>query len=256
LYRNPLRLAVSGSLWRSAWFLAVYVFAAGWLLFSVAFTATVTAAVFAISLAGIPLLAAAAGVVRGCANLERVRLGQVFTEPVRGRYQPVTRSGIIAQARTRWRDRATWRDFAYLVGLWVPLFVLDTVVLSVWLVFLAGITVPAWYWAPVGADAFGYDKGPPVHGLTFGYFPHGPHGRDAVGFIVDSLPRAIVAAVVFLILFLVFNYVVVVTARAHARIARAVLRGPSDPLAAAKDVLARPGPIPPLQAAGSDAAAS
>ena len=68
LYRNPLRLAVSGSTWRAAAFLAGYVFIAGWLLFAVAFTATVTAAVFMITLAGIPLLVAASGALRGCAR--------------------------------------------------------------------------------------------------------------------------------------------------------------------------------------------
>ena len=38
LYRNPLRLAVSASPWRAAWYLAVYVFVTGWALFAVAFT--------------------------------------------------------------------------------------------------------------------------------------------------------------------------------------------------------------------------
>ena len=71
LYRNPLRLAVSPSLWRAAWFLAVYVFAVGWVLFAVVLTATVTAAVLLITLAGIPLLVAAAAVLRWCAGVER-----------------------------------------------------------------------------------------------------------------------------------------------------------------------------------------
>jgi hypothetical protein len=60
---------------------------------------------------------------------------------------------------------------------------------------------------------------------------------------VDSLPKALLTAAACLVLFLIFNYVLVATARAHARIARALLRGPIDPLAAAKDVLARPGPL-------------
>jgi hypothetical protein len=40
--------------------------------------------------------------------------------------------------------------------------------------------------------------------------------------------------------------VVMATARAHARVARALLRAPGDPLAAAKDVLAHPGPLESL----------
>ena len=44
-----------------------------------------------------------------------------------------------------------------------------------------------------------------------------------------------------LVAFVLLNYVLVLTARAHARIARALLRAPADPLAPAKEVLARPG---------------
>jgi hypothetical protein len=254
LRRDPLRLALSGSVWRSAWFLGVYVFATGWLLCAVAFLAAGTAVLFAVTLAGIPLLTAAAGVLRGCANVERARLGNVLTESVRGRYQPVAGQGMLSRAKTRWRDGATWRDLTYLVGLWAPLAILDTVVLAVWLTFLAGITVPAWYWAPRGTGAIGYTTGTPVHGLAFGYFPHGPHGRGGEGIFVDTLPRALLVAAIFLVLFLLFNYVLVATARAHARVARAMLRAPADPLAQAKDVLARPGPLAPLapSAAGRD----
>jgi hypothetical protein len=243
LYRNPLRLAVSASPWRAAWYLAVYVFATGWLLFAAAFTTTVTAAVLAITLAGIPLLVAAAGVLRGCADVERARLRRVLGEPTPGGYQPVTGNGILAQLRTRWRDAATWHDVAYLIGLWVPLFILDTLVFAVWLTFLAGVTLPAWYWAPHGNAGFGYAGNTTIHGVVFGYFPHGPNGPGGVGLYVDTLPKALLAAVGFLVLFLIFNYVLVITARAHAAVARSVLRAPTDPLAEAKDVLAGPGPL-------------
>ena len=249
LYRNPFRLAVSGSTWRAAAFLAGYVFIAGWLLFAIAFTATVTAAVFMITLAGIPLLVAASGALRGCAAAERARLRQVLAGPVRGGYRPVTRPGIMTQVRTRWRDPSTWRDLAYLIGLWPPLLALDLTVLSVWLTLLAGVTLPAWYWAPRGNAGVGYVNGAPVHGVALGYFPNGPHGAGGWGLYVDTLPRALLAAAVFLVAFLLFNYVLVLTARAHARVARALLRAPGDPLAPAKEVLARPGPLGPLHAA-------
>jgi hypothetical protein len=246
LYRNPLRFAVSASPWRAAWYLAVYVFVTGWLLFAVAFTTTVTAAVLAITLAGIPLLVAAAGVLRGCAEVERVRLRRVLGTPTPGGYQPVT-GGIVARLKTRWRDAATWHDVAYLIGLWPPLFILDTLVFAVWLTFLAGITLPAWYWAPHGNAGIGYTSNTTIHGVTLGYFPHGPNGRGGVGLYVDTLPKALLAAAGFLVLFLIFNYVLVITARAHATVARSVLRAPADPLAEAKDVLAGPGPLGPLQ---------
>jgi hypothetical protein len=242
LYRNPLRLLFSASPWRAVGYLAVYVFITGWLLFSVALTTTVTAACLAITLAGIPLLVAAAAVLRGCANVERGRLRRMLPEPVRGSYQRPTRPGLMAEVRTRWHDRATWRDVAYLIGLWVPLFILDTIVFSIWLTLLAGITLPIWYWAPFQH----YPHGLTVHGVQFGYFPNGPNGPGHWGVYVDTLPKALLAAAVCLVLFLLFNYVLVLTARAHARIARSLLRAPVDPLAEAKEVLARPGPLGPL----------
>jgi hypothetical protein len=247
LYRNPLRLAVSASPWRAAWYLGVYIFATGWVLFAVAFTTAVTAAVLAITLAGIPLLVAAAGVLRGCAEVERVRLRRVLAAPARGGYRAVSRKGLMAQLKTRWRDPATWRDVAYLIGLWVPLFILDTLVFSVWLTFLAGVTLPAWYWAPHGNAGIGYASNTTIHGVVLGYFPHGPNGPGGVGLYVDTLPRALLAAAGFLVLLLSFNYVLVITARAHATLARSLLRAPTDPLAEAKDVLAGPGPLGSLQ---------
>jgi hypothetical protein len=246
LHRNPLRLAVSAGPWRAAGYLAGYVFVTGWALFSAAFTTTVTAAVCAITLAGIPLLIAAAGVLRWGADVERARLRLVLADPPRGGYRPAAGPGLLTQARARWRDPATWRDVAYVIGLWLPLLVLDTIVLSVWLTFLAGVTLPAWYWAPRGTAGLGYTSATTVHGIAFGYFPHGPSGPGGVGLYVDTLPKALLAAAIFLVLFLIFNYVLVITARAHATVARGLLRAPADPLAEAREVLAGPGPLGPL----------
>jgi hypothetical protein len=243
LYRNPLRLFFSASTWLAAGYLAGYVFITGWVLFSVALTTTVTAACLAITLAGIPLLVAAAAVLRGCANVERGRLRRMLPgPPVHGSYRQPAAPGLMAEVRTRWHDRATWRDVAYLVGLWLPLFILDTIVFSIWLTLLAGITLPIWYWAPFQH----FPHGLTVHGVQLGYFPNGPSGPGHWGLYLDTLPKALLAAAVCLVLFLLFNYVLVLTARAHARIARSLLRAPADPLAEAKEVLTRPGPLGPL----------
>lgn len=248
IYRNPLRLVFSASPWRSAWFLFCYL-VLSWLTFAAVFAATATTAVLAITLAGIPLLIAAAGVIRGCASAERWRLRGVLGEHLRGGYRPVTAPGIVAQVRTRWRDPATWRDLAYLVGLFAPLMVVDYAVVLIWLILLGGVTMPAWYWAPKNS-CVGYCAGPQPRGVPFGYFPHGPHGPGAAGLYVDTMPKALLAAAGFLVLFLLFNYVLVLTARMHAWVARALLRPPSDPLAEAREVLARPGPLPPLVGEG------
>jgi Putative sensor len=248
LRRDPVRLVLSGSPWRAAGYLAGYVFGTGWALFAAAFASVLTAVLLAVTIVGAPLFTAAAGVLRGCANVERGRLRLAFTEPVRGQYRPAAGQGVLGRARTHWHDPATWRDFAYLFALWPPLFALDLAVLIAWLVFAAGITSPLWYWAI--PDSVGDNHGAPTfHGLAIGNFPHGPHGPGADGLFVDTLPKALLFAAVSLILLLLFNYVLVATARAHASVARGLLRAPADPLAAARDVLGRPGPLPPLQPA-------
>ncbi len=242
LYRNPLRLAVSGSTWNSAWFLLTYVALFGPLLFAVVLAITLTSAVLCITLAGIPLLIAAAAVIRGCASAERWRLRGLLTGPVPTRYRQARQRGLLSQVRTRWRDAATWRDLAYLLGMFVPLLALDAAVLVVWLVLLAGITLPFWYWAPV-SGCVGACTNPDLHGVSLGYFPHGPGGPGAAGLFVDTLPKAVLAAAGFLVLFLLASYLLVIVARAHARIALALLSAPADPLAEAREVLTHPGPL-------------
>jgi hypothetical protein len=241
LHGNPLHQLVTASTWRAAWCLLAYL-VWGWLLWAAVLAATLTAAVLCITLAGIPLLVAAAGVIRGCANAERWRLRGVLAGPIHGGYRAVRRPGILGQVRTRWSDPATWRDFAYLFALFPLLWALDLAVMVVWLVLLGGITVPLWYWAPVGT----FNNGQSAHGLQFGYFPNGPSGPGSWGWFVGNLHQALIAAGIFLVLFLLFNYVLVGTARLHARIASALLRAPADPMAEAREVLTTPGPLGPL----------
>ena len=236
LRHGPVRLLFSRDLRAGAWFLLGYL-VTGWMLFAIALAAALASALLAITLAGIPLLIAAAATIRWCATMERFRL-RPFCGEVGTGYRPVTGAGLLARVRTEWRDPALWRDIAYLLGLFVPLFALDLVVLTVWLVFLAGITMPAWYWAPWQTV-----HGVRYHGAQFGYFPNGPHGRPADGFYIDTLPKALLAAVVCLILFAAFSYVLVATAKAHLTVARNLLGKPGDPLREAREVLGRPGPL-------------
>jgi hypothetical protein len=112
--------------------------------------------------------------------------------------------------------------------------------------------------APRGSQVAGYAPGTRVHGVALGYFPDGPAGHGAVGLYVDTRPRALLAAAVFAVLFLLFSYVLVATARLHGGVARALLRPSADPLADARNVLASsasPGGAPriarPRYSAGS-----
>ena len=237
LRRDPVRLVLSKAPWASAWYLLCYLFV-GWALFAIALSTAVAGAGLSITFAGLPVLVAAAAAIRWCADVERARLRPMVDGPVAGSYRQVVGSGGMAQLRTRWRDPATWRDIAYLVGMFVPLLALDAIVLAVWWASLAGITLPIWYWAPWKTI-----HGVRYHGYDLGYHPNGPHGPGGWGLYVDTLPKALAVAGVCLILFLIFNYVVVLTARAHAAVARGLLGAAEDPLRQAKEVLGRPGPL-------------
>jgi hypothetical protein len=223
LYRNPLRLTLSASPWRSARYLTGHL-ASGTIRAAAAALAASAGATAAATVAGLWLLRPAAGAVRRCADAERRRLRLVWTEPIRAAY--AEGPGPLARALGRWRDPVIWRDLGYLVALWLPLALLDVTVLSVWAALLIGVTLPFWYWVPRGTDAVGYVHGSTVHGVALGYFPHGPAGPGAVGLYADTLPKAMLAAAIFGVLFVLFNYVLVKAARAHAGAARALL-GPA-----------------------------
>jgi hypothetical protein len=241
--RNPVGLLFSRTLWASAWYLLAYL-VIGWVLFGVAVAVVVGGGVLSLTLAGLPVLLAAAAVIRGCASFERARLRGMGGEPVQGAYRDVTGAGFLARLRTRWGDPALWRDIAYLFGLMAPLLVLDFAATLIWLILLAGITLPIWYWAPQQAFTIGVSgNSESAHGVQLGYFPHGPHGHPSWGIYVDTVQKALLVAAACLILFLLFNYVLVGVARLHAAIARALLRAAGDPLREAKEVLGRPGPL-------------
>jgi len=240
---HPLRRAWWATTGRAVWYLLAYQ-VMGWLLFGAALTAATAAAGLSITLAGIPLLVAAGGVIHACAGAERSRLSGVLGTPVEYRYREPdqTPPGLRARARAHWTDLATWHEFAYLVGMFGPLLILGGVVLVVWLTLAAGVTLPLWYWAPFNH----FPHGLTVHGVQLGYFPNGPSGHGAVGVYVDTLPKALLTALVCLLLLVWFSYILVLTARTHATVARALLRPPEDPLAPARDVLRRSGPLPSL----------
>jgi hypothetical protein len=239
--RNPLSLLSSAELWTSVGFLFSYLFLSG-IWWGVALAAGITAAVFAVTLAGLPLLVAASQVIRFAASAERHRVRAMLTAPLRGQYRDTSETGIIAKVRTRWRDGATWRDLTYLLGLWAPLWALDLLVTTIWLALISFIAAPIWYRYP-SQDLPG---GGQAHGIQLGYFPHGPAGPGRHGIYITNLTQALVAAACGIVGFLLFNYVMIATARAHTRVARALLGPPADPLASARTVMAGPGPLGPL----------
>jgi len=212
---------------RAVWYLLAYQLI-GWVLAGVVLTVAVGAAMACITLAGIPLLIAAAAAIRRCADVERARVHPVLGQRVEGGYRAAAGPGLFARARGCWTDPAIWRDVAYLAGMFLPLVILGFVVLTLWGTCLAGITLPLWYWAI-------------PHGAQILYIP------TVVNWHIHNLAQALLAAACCAVAFLGCSWLVVRTARMHASVVQALLRAPQDPLAPARDLLQRPGPLPALQ---------
>lgn len=236
---GPLRVLGSRVLWASLGYLLGYLFV-GTALFCVVVPVVAFAGGMSVTLLGLPLLVAAAVLVRGCADVERGRLRMLIPGPVPSPYRPVSEPGVLGQLRGRWSDRATWRDLAYLVALYPPLMVVDGVVLALWLGFAGDVALPLWFWAVPER----FDDGSTAHGISYGYFPHGPHGPDGWGVFIGDLPTALAVAAVSLVLLILTSYLVALTARTQARMVRALLRPAADPLGEARRILAGPGPLP------------
>ncbi|MFN8076499.1 MAG: sensor domain-containing protein [Kineosporiaceae bacterium] len=211
------------------------------LLFSVVVTALSVAVGLAVTVVGLPLLLGAALLVHGCAALERHRAAAVLERPVTAT-PPAAASGLLARLRAQWSAGLTWRELALLVLLFAPLYALDLAALIVWLAVLGLLTCPAWYWA-IPQD---FPDGSRAHGIALGWFPHGPDGRGAIGVFIGDLGTALMVAAAGLVLLAGAGLLVRAAARLHARTVAAVVGTPRDPMAAAREVLATPGPLPAL----------
>lgn len=215
LNRRPLRMLFSRSPWTATLYLLGYLPLAP-VMFALTVAAVTVSTVLNITLIGLPLLVGAAGFVRGCAHVERLR-ARPLAGPIRPDYRPVPTRGVMSALRTRWQDPSTWRDCAYLVVLFPPLLVLDVAALIVWLSVLGSITAPAWYWAV-------------------------PRG-GVLNMWGGSLPTSIIAAVVCACLAPFCSYLVTAAALLHAHIARSLLGPRRDPLAEAKSILSESDPF-------------
>jgi hypothetical protein len=222
--RNALRNVAGPGPWRATVYLLSYL-PVGTALFGGVLVVFVVSFLLNITWLGLPLLVGAAAIVRGAALVERRRatlVGRAVEAPPR----PVAGPGVFAKVRAGWRDRGTWRACAYLLLMFPVLLILDVVALALWVVALAGITLPVWFWSvPLELP-----DGSRTHGVWLGY-------------AVDSLPVALLSAAGFVVVALALAYVVMGAALLHAGVARSLL-GPSvDPLAEAKRMLAEPGPL-------------
>lgn len=236
MHRNPLRMLFSGGVWASSWYLLSSM-VIGLALFCVITTITITSTALVIIWAGLPLLIGTGYFIRGCVVLERGRARAVVPEGLPALSPVEDAEGFFPTLKAVWRDRITKRGLALFTLLALPMFLLETFVWVLWVAFLGGITVPIWYrYIPRGYN------GQHFHGLEYGYFPNGPHGKDSIGLWIGSDLSATVAAVASLVLLLAWNYVLVATARLRVDAVRTVVAA-RDPLAPARRVLEAPGPL-------------
>jgi hypothetical protein len=236
--RNPLRMPFTSGVWAAGWYLLSYMFVSI-IMFCVIVTASATAVGLSVVWVGLPMLIGSAYFIRGCVGFERHRARVVVPEGL-APLEPVTPAdGFFRILKAQWKDQATLRGLVHFVLLFLPLFVLNSFVFFVWVGFLGVITLPIWYrYIPET-----FDNGTKAHGVAWGNFPNGPHGSGGWGFWIGSDRAAIVAALVGLVLFLAWNYVLVATARLNVASVQAMISDFRDPLAAAKRVLDKPGPL-------------
>src|SRR5262245_28237078 len=204
--RNAAFEVVSGRTWATTGYLmATFPVGLFWFIF------TVTALAVGISLVvlwvGIPILVLTMLCWKGGARAERAFIRATLGADIPSPYRPTPPGSILARWRARATDPATWRDGAYLVLLG-PLGTLWFVlVVALWSIPFALLSVPLWYWAvPGGAALFETS------------------GRAAV--VIDSLPKALLIAAAGLLLIVAMPPLVRGMGAGHAMIARWLL-GPS-----------------------------
>ncbi|MFF8827734.1 sensor domain-containing protein [Streptomyces sp. NPDC015131] len=229
---NPARMLLSATPWRATGYLLGYA-VTGPVFFAVATAAVLAGAALGQLTVTLALTVGSVWVVRCCAQVERGR-AVLVDAPVPYRYQDVTEPGLAGHLKARWTDPAFYRDCCYLILLHPFLLLLDALVLAVWLPLLAGAALPLWFWTVDSRRADGT--------LTAGV-RLGRSDGSGPGVWIDTWPAALAASAVFLALAAYVSYAVVAAARLHLTVAHGLLRPPPDPLAAARQVLAGPGPL-------------
>jgi hypothetical protein len=222
--RSPLRNIAGWGLWRATVYLASYL-PTGLVLFGGGAVMLVVCLPAGITWLGLPLLIGAAAFARGAAHIERHRALLVGE-----RIEPAPRAqaghGLIGTVRSVWSDRGTWKAAGYVLLLFPLLFVLDFGALLLWVISLAGVTLPLWYWSL----SMRVPNGTRINGMWLGY-------------PVDNLPVALLTALGFAVLAVALAYVVIGAAVLHRAVVAALLGPRLDPLAEVRRELAEPGPL-------------
>src|SRR6266508_4267792 len=154
---------------------------------------------------GLPVLAATMMAARAGGRAERGRLRDSLGIDLPEAYRPLPSGSLLSRWSARMTDPAVWRDVAYLLLL-LPLGTLwFTLVLVIWSLPLALVTMPLWYRLPPEGRSplFDFD------------------GRPLL--VVDSLPEALAGVAIGLLLGLLAATLVRSLGMAHAVVARTLL---------------------------------
>jgi signal transduction histidine kinase len=159
---------------------------------------------------GLPILAALPILWRTGARLERVLAGRMLRVEIAPPYRAIPSGSLLSRARAVLADPATWKDLAYLLLL-IPLgWLWSLVTLTVWANVFGLVFAPLYYYAL-----------PEDHLWWFGWYQWSPLLTEA------TLPTALLACVIGLILTVPAAWLVRGMAHLHGLLARALL-GPSE----------------------------
>jgi signal transduction histidine kinase len=206
--QRALRAPIEPRTWTAAAYLVASM-AVGIFWFVVLVTGISVGISLVIVWVGLPILALTMVAWRGGAWLERRWVGLTLGTHIPDPYRPPPPGGLLARWLAMAADPATWKDFAYLVLLG-PLGVAWFVVtVTLWSSALALLTVPIYYRLLPNAR---------IEVVWF---------SDRPNLVLDTLPEALAAAVVGLLLCFVAAWATRGVGAAHAAIARGLL-GPSQ----------------------------
>ena len=212
---KPFALLYSPKTWLSiAFMLTSLVLGVFW--FVVLVTLVSTGAGLAITFVGIPLLVLTMIIWTYGARLERSRVGGMLGVHIANPYKTLPNRPWTARLKAFVTDLAVWRDLIYLILLFpigIAEFVITVVGISVAGAFA---TLPLYYWAtPDGSTIFAGDG----------------------GFTVDTLPEALLGALVGIPALLLVLWIIRLIASGHAILAQALLGQSQQELTARVDEL-------------------
>jgi signal transduction histidine kinase len=194
--RNPFRLLFSAEPWIN-WIFMVLSFAVGLFWFIVLVVLIATGAGLSITLVGLPMLAGTLILWTYGARLERYRVNSMLGTHILNPYRPLPEGTNWLRFKTRALDPHTWLDLLYLLLLF-PIGIVEFIIAVTTLSIVGGmLAMPLYYHIGSGPDFFTRQ--------------------------IDTLPEALVVALLGIPLLFILPYIYVGVGRGHAWFARMLL---------------------------------